>query len=1802
MNNIWLATDWHLWNTEYDDGRHKFKSITRLGQLADNYTQMIDSSDIFIHLGDLCDPSNTKPEKLKSIITSIPGAKVLCRGNHDIETDVYYLNAGFDYVCEILKINDFVFSHKPVKITPDQINVHGHLHTRKISTMDHRYVNAYDVNYTDRPVLLEDLLDHGVKQPESEWESTKLNHVEEKMQEYTSIEHDKYSNILDLSNEFSLTEAIDWKAGNDRATAAALYGDRNAQNMIKHSAVVTYCTYTLIINSSNITDTANEKLKNKAFKYIEKMGNSKLGKKSNAYILDETFKYLSEFADTLNKALAQYNKGEKVTAKSSVLSAKAVEAYCKTMEKNGVKDTKDLNKRIKECKEYYAKVKNNKLDESSAIPALHSLSATEIEKNDDPLDEIIFEENNDINESSKYVQKRKMGKNEFLVYDVDHIKSGELKLEKSIISMSTDIIDGIMRTSPEMLNSEELRAIKNAEDLVSYLGGLYNRYGGNAKSHWNFGLYNLMGLAAQKGIYEESEIVKEMEDAFPLDNLRGSINRIINELEHIENVVSAMILQNSELFGIAVGRNNIEKVQNILAKDSDIDVLNSNGSHTYRYDRYSKYGLSGRVFISKQVYNDYTSGKTQVVITPDRFYSRMLRYDFIIFSHGTMSPDKYFTIQPIEIDNREFTTVEAAVNYLSTTYNNPKILVMGCNEKHIKLPKKYDTFVDYADDRIVMENAVNIKSDDITAVSDLKAIITAKIKRVLKVKKKLGRILDEYELRNSNRWLVTVPLIGYATDDVISLGFNQREQLQPLTVNNYPAIHVKLAFDSVFTFYLNCAYYTELLLTAILNRMNILKERDSYYWGMSEFSAKARPLFGVRFNTMAEAIENFKIYQSIHINEEPLQAWLYSDKLGESVKLSDKDDPMNEVIFEDPEDTIKWEQDDDNPNLYKEKEPMAEAVFSGIKEVTLTADHLAELHKANPNLANILPDDGKELNDPDKYYCTKCWVNNEGSVVATASVRYPIANGNTYSDIQSITIAPGYEHLNESVNEYVVTKLCNNRLFSESIVIPTESINIYDRKYEILEEAAKASKNEEIYPVYIFLVNSGSVMAKMINGVTGDDYTHAAISFTPDLKTMYSFGQKQENGTGFGFAVESINNKWYKGTDMLYSIYCVFVTGPQLKKMRDRVQYFVKHGTHFMFDFPGLFLNAMNISANPQHRYFCSRFVADVLNSGSPTKKNQYIKDASYMRPQDFTETNFAYFICSGKIKSFRHATVKKQTEKAKEEEINARMMRGKTSQHFTVQRFQEAASELHPMTREEMDNLNRKWDLRPIGKDYEKEKALAEYDEKRKLKKEYKEKQREYKRQERERAKADRKKAKEDRAKAKAGTKKKSSKNEEVEVEHNYLLGDQIRWFDHQDYHNTVIGESIIKLEDQNMRFLDGLNEAALKKDKIVPVYVILTYTGSLVSRGVKFFTGDEYTHVSISFDSSLRNMYTFGRLNDENIFRGTFKKEDISSPYYQNHDPKVPYAVYIVPCTESEVKLMKKRMKYFSENRDKFHFDFTGLFLNGLGIPNAPENRYFCSRFVSEVLNAGNPDSPLIADPTLQHPQDFADADFTYLVVSGPDITEYDRRVADRIVKDILRSKELVNVQKNRVKNESFNSLSLNSDDPYQTDLLHYKLAMINETHQLDDFIDYLRAFKINYDVSGNVIITRKEIDQLTEQYKFCTYRLNKHFYAANEVYWDDVKQELAVLTYLINLLNKYYLSPKVMQSNRVKKDLTDELLDLRSDMMKTYQDTLDKVLIHDPQFNANEYYKSSNLGNADKDAKTLETHLGKTVYIEL
>lgn len=54
--------------------------------------------------------------------------------------------------------------------------------------------------------------------------------------------------------------------------------------------------------------------------------------------------------------------------------------------------------------------------------------------------------------------------------------------------------------------------------------------------------------------------------------------------------------------------------------------------------------------------------------------------------------------------------------------------------------------------------------------------------------------------------------------------------------------------------------------------------------------------------------------------------------------------------------------------------------------------------------------------------------------------------------------------------------------------------------------------------------------------------------------------------------------------------------------------------------------------------------------------------------------------------------------------------------------------------------------------------------------------------------------------------------------------------------------------------------------------IYIVLTKTGTLLSKAIGMYTGKEMNHASIAFDEGLSEMYSFGRRQLNNPLSGGF------------------------------------------------------------------------------------------------------------------------------------------------------------------------------------------------------------------------------------------------------------------------------------------------------------------------------------------
>ena len=133
--------------------------------------------------------------------------------------------------------------------------------------------------------------------------------------------------------------------------------------------------------------------------------------------------------------------------------------------------------------------------------------------------------------------------------------------------------------------------------------------------------------------------------------------------------------------------------------------------------------------------------------------------------------------------------------------------------------------------------------------------------------------------------------------------------------------------------------------------------------------------------------------------------------------------------------------------------------------------------------------------------------------------------------------------------------------------------------------------------------------------------------------------------------------------------------------------------------------------------------------------------------------------------------------------------------------------------------------------------------------------------------------------------------------------------------------------------------------------VYIILSQTGSIVSKWLKMVTKDEYNHVSLSLDKELNEMCSFGRYYAYFPFWGGFVHESTKMGALKRFKNTTSKIVRIKVNNEQIDSIRKKINEMFSSKK-KYRYDMLGVVLASMHVDYRRNYRYYCSEFVKEIL----------------------------------------------------------------------------------------------------------------------------------------------------------------------------------------------------------------------------------------------------------
>ena len=150
--------------------------------------------------------------------------------------------------------------------------------------------------------------------------------------------------------------------------------------------------------------------------------------------------------------------------------------------------------------------------------------------------------------------------------------------------------------------------------------------------------------------------------------------------------------------------------------------------------------------------------------------------------------------------------------------------------------------------------------------------------------------------------------------------------------------------------------------------------------------------------------------------------------------------------------------------------------------------------------------------------------------------------------------------------------------------------------------------------------------------------------------------------------------------------------------------------------------------------------------------------------------------------------------------------------------------------------------------------------------------------------------------------------------------------------------------------------------------IYILLTRSGTLLSKLVYAATGASYTHASMAFDAELSCLYSSTRKNGYTMFPAGPSKEYLNKGVFRLRDD-APCALYTLEVSDEAYSHALCRAEEFMRHSEEYSFNTLGLILCGLHIRWQRRHHYFCSQFVSEVLEQSGA-LALPKDSTLMHP----------------------------------------------------------------------------------------------------------------------------------------------------------------------------------------------------------------------------------------
>ena len=699
---------------------------------------------------------------------------------------------------------------------------------------------------------------------------------------------------------------------------------------------------------------------------------------------------------------------------------------------------------------------------------------------------------------------------------------------------------------------------------------------------------------------------------------------------------------------------------------------------------------------------------------------------------------------------------------------------------------------------------------------------------------------------------------------------------------------------------------------------------------------------------------------------------------------------------------------------------------------------------------------------------------------------------------------------------------------------------------DIIEEQITKKTHQPVF--LIFTQGKTPIISSGIKFVTHSDYSHASISFDPELNEVYSFNMGAPGENGSGFVRENL--KYFK--DNVISVMAFFAPNKIVDNLKEKINSFKDNKTTYDF---GIILNKLlhidRRISNNEYNQVCSTFVDSVLKSNginltgdieipdpgqlynasksAPNKiieifndvatkyngksikkklnalynkkyvsieeevKNKHIRNVIHTKDRIDIEATIASLSALAKI------TKDEKKKKELEKTINMyRSMRSLTALEGSINETTlPTGVTLRPATKDDTDNMFR-WKIESVDKGIRNDPKVIKYIEK-------------------------------DVQDSIKITKMIMYKNETIGMFTTDKLNDGY-WY---------IGEIYIVKEHRNKGIGTALLKDEISKHDKIKLQVAQSNHGAMK------------LYKSLGFEITDRN-------DEGKLYIMTLDKKE--NPIKENKDLADILQYYDI-MTESK------------KNDETTYWRIT---YNGIGI---------YEQLKREMYKINNDSSEWIKFKQskscnwLPLPPSYCDGNYSYFTKSG-----YDKFMKDTypIIIEYL-DKDNINIEQCHI-----NTASIIYEDKYQIVIDSSKNKFVKEQVSI---LNEVKRFPIEFDKEGNLIIYKARVGSLAfgDEIDDSVQLLQAYRNASNI---EGIKYELAKLWYINDCIEKKL-------KKRLSNDEYKELIDTRATCLNVFKSNLDYVMKAEKGFNFSDYYNSTPFSdNSTKITANTLKYVVKTV----